>query len=157
MEATKVADNGYTDSVSVSTLDAICNLKLTALPSDRAIYNSYCRTMKLLITITLACISSSIAFSGVSLLSSSSTTSSISSVSCLHEKRNAGNDVVDVMTRRETIKWIVGGVAAVGLTSPNMAMAFPNKISNQYDDRPRQRGSKVSYIIIGICYACKKL
>ena len=113
--------------------------------------------MKLLITITLACISSSIAFSGVSLLSSSSTTSSISSVSCLHEKRNAGNDVVDVMTRRETIKWIVGGVAAVGLTSPNMAMAFPNKISNQYDDRPRQRGSKVSYIIIGICYACKKL
>ena len=113
--------------------------------------------MKLLITITLACISSSIAFSGVSLLSSSSSTSSISRVSCLHEKRNAGNDVVDVMTRRETIKWIVGGVAAVGLTSPNMAMAFPNKISNQYDDRPRQRGSKVSYIIIGICYACKKL
>ena len=62
----------------------------------------------------------------------------------LNESRRA----VDVLTRRETLEsFVVGtGTAAVlsgFLASPEDALAFPNKISNQYDDRPKQRGSKV--------------
>ncbi len=56
---------------------------------------------------------------------------------------------VDVLTRRETLEsWVVGAAAiSTGfLASPEMALAFPNKLSNQYDDRPKQRGSKVCVI-----------
>ena len=47
------------------------------------------------------------------------------------------------MTRRETLaKSLMIGAGAMG-TLVSDAGAFPNKISNQYDDRPKQRGSKV--------------
>ena len=29
-------------------------------------------------------------------------------------------------------------------SSPEEAVAFPNKVSNKFDDRPKQRGAKVS-------------
>lgn len=47
------------------------------------------------------------------------------------------------LTRRETLEsWFVGAAAIGFLASPEEASAFPNKISNKYDDRPRQRGAK---------------
>jgi ABC-type enterochelin transport system permease subunit len=88
-----------------------------------------------LATIALASISSTVAFSGLSRISRDRVTA------LSHQRRE-----VDVLTRRETLEsWVVGAVViSTGfLTSPEMALAFPNKISNQYDDRPKQRGSKV--------------
>ena len=95
--------------------------------------------MNLVATIALAAsISSTVAFSGLSQISRHSVTA------LSHQRRE-----VDVLTRRETLEsWVVGAaVISTGfLTSPEMALAFPNKISNQYDDRPKQRGSKVCVI-----------
>jgi hypothetical protein len=56
---------------------------------------------------------------------------------------------VDALTRRETLQTFVVGTAAIldgFIASPEKALAFPNKISNQYDDRPKQRGSKVCVV-----------
>jgi hypothetical protein len=91
--------------------------------------------MNLVAAIALASISSTVAFSGLSRISRDR-------VAALSDQRRE----VDVLTRRETLEsWVVGAAAiSTGfLTSPEMALAFPNKISNQYDDRPKQRGSKV--------------
>jgi len=50
------------------------------------------------------------------------------------------------MTRRETLaKTLSVGAAAIGfIASPDKAVAFPNRIPSKYDDRPKQRGGKVS-------------
>ncbi|KAL3791556.1 hypothetical protein ACHAW5_000859 [Stephanodiscus triporus] len=91
--------------------------------------------MNLVATIALASIASTVAFSGIP--------RGISrvGVTALNEKRSEA----DVLTRREALEsWIVGAAAiSTGfLASPQKALAFPNKISNQYDDRPKQHGSK---------------
>ena len=91
--------------------------------------------MNLVAAIALASISSTVAFSGLSRISRDR-------VAALSDQRRE----VDVLTRRETLEsWVVGAAAiSTGFfTSPEMALAFPNKISNQYDNRPKQRGSKV--------------
>lgn len=95
--------------------------------------------MNLFTIITLATASSSLAFSGITRIASDVTRSA-----SLNDSRC---DVDRPMpTRRETLQsWLVGAATlSTGfLASPEHAMAFPNKISNQYDDRPKQRGSKV--------------
>lgn len=57
-----------------------------------------------------------------------------------------GGDDDSMLTRRETLESWFAGAAAVSvgfLASPEEATAFPNKISNKYDDRPKRgRGSK---------------
>lgn len=56
-------------------------------------------------------------------------------------------DSSTLTTRRATLESLVGAAAAMGvLASPNSAMAFDNRISTKYDDRPKQRGAKVSKI-----------
>lgn len=54
-------------------------------------------------------------------------------------------------TRRETFQKTFGSAIAIVASSlvsrPNAALAFPNKISNQYDDRPKQRGSMASVCV----------
>ncbi len=95
-------------------------------------------TMNLVTTIALASISSTVAFPGLSRISRDR-------VTALGDRRCE----VDVLTRRETLQsWVVGAAAiSTGLlASPEMASPFLNKISNQYDDRPKQRGSKVCVI-----------
>ncbi|KAL9181442.1 hypothetical protein ACHAXT_010247 [Thalassiosira profunda] len=60
----------------------------------------------------------------------------------LNAERSDANEGDAAMTRRETLaKSLMIGVGAFG-TLTSEAGAFPNKISNQYDDRPKQRGSK---------------
>jgi hypothetical protein len=95
--------------------------------------------MNLVATIALASIASTVAFPGIP--------RGISRVggTALNEKKSE----VDVLTRRETLESWIGGAAAIStgfLASPQKALAFPNKISNQYDDRPKQRGSKVRVV-----------
>jgi len=90
--------------------------------------------MNLVATIALASISSTVAFSGLPRIYRVR-------ITALNEKRSE----VDALTRRETLEsWVVGAAAiSTGfLATPEKALAFPNKISNQYDDRPKQRGTK---------------
>ena len=100
----------------------------------------------LLLAIALASIASSAAF--IAAPSVSSSTNRVAVIS-LNEKKNGfggGDDNNNgIQTRRDTLQSIIiGGTAVVVAGSaPDIAMAFPNKISNKYDDRPRQRGSKV--------------
>ena len=49
-----------------------------------------------------------------------------------------------LLTRRESLakSWLAGVMAAGIVSSSETASAFPNKISDKYDDRPKQRGSK---------------
>lgn len=92
--------------------------------------------MKILaVTSALAACASSLAFTGGRLDAVRT-----SSVVALAGKRS-GDDAMP--TRREMMQSLVIGAASVGLiASPEEVLAFPNKISNQYDDRPKQRGSK---------------
>lgn len=46
----------------------------------------------------------------------------------------------DVNTRRESLQKLMSAVALPLLASSSPANAFDNKISNQYDDRPKRRG-----------------
>ncbi|KAL3762960.1 hypothetical protein ACHAWU_001107 [Discostella pseudostelligera] len=88
--------------------------------------------------ITLATISSSVAFTGVTRTDTASASASGSSL-------NDNSCDVDMPTRRETLQSWLAGAATLStglLASPDQAAAFPNKISNQYDDRPKQRGTK---------------
>lgn len=58
-----------------------------------------------------------------------------------------------LFSRRETLaKSFAGIVAAAGVlgtADKDKANAFPNKISDKYDDRPKQRGSKPKNLGIG--------
>lgn len=47
------------------------------------------------------------------------------------------------ISRRETLKtsWESAALITTALIHPEKAMAFPNKISSKYDDRPKQRGA----------------
>jgi hypothetical protein len=95
--------------------------------------------MNLVAAIALASISSTVAFSGLP------RTSRVT-IKALNENRRE----VDVLSRRETLESLVVGTAAVltgFLASPEDALGFSNKISNQYDDRPKQRGSKVCSVV----------
>ena len=48
-----------------------------------------------------------------------------------------------VATRRATLHFaLLGIISSSLLTEKPPAFGFPNKISNQYDDRPKRRGSK---------------
>ena len=101
--------------------------------------------MMIIITaIALANVVSCAAFAGLPLTAGRST----SRLPFLNEEKSDNMhyslcEEVDVMlTRRETLG-LVGSAAFGVLISPNDAFAFPNKVSNQYDDRPKQRGSKV--------------
>ena len=106
--------------------------------------------MKLLLNtiITLAGIScSTVAFT----CSPQSTNRRVAITTSFNEKEN-GNDIMIQTTRREAL--INGAAAATGivLVSPNNALAFDNKISDKYSDRPRQRGSKVRAFLICIVH-----
>jgi hypothetical protein len=93
--------------------------------------------MKLINFIALATLPSSSAFSGAPRAASVTTR-----VSSLNLSDRRCDDSMDLPTRRS---WLVGAATfCTGfLTSPDRVMAFSNKISSQYDDRPKQRGSKV--------------
>ena len=105
-------------------------------------------TMNLLLTIALASIASSAAFTAAPSVSSSTNRAAVISLNEAKNGFGGGDDNHNVIqTRRDTLQSIIiGGTAVVVAGSaPNIAMAFPNKISNKYDDRPRQRGSKVRF------------
>lgn len=51
---------------------------------------------------------------------------------------------VNTLSRRAAFGAGLAGIAALG--TGNVASAFENKISTQYDDRPKRRGSKVRFI-----------
>mmetsp|Transcript_23497 Transcript_23497/g.49703 ORF Transcript_23497/g.49703 Transcript_23497/m.49703 type:complete len:269 (+) Transcript_23497:1304-2110(+) len=90
--------------------------------------------MKLVSIVALSGIASSVAFTGVA------PSSRTSRVAALNGQRGDDNGM---QTRRETLQsWLVGAAAVGFIASPEQALAFPNKISNQYDDRPKQRGGK---------------
>ena len=112
--------------------------------------------MKLLLNtiITLAGIScSTIAFTCNSPLSTNRRVAATS----LNEKKN-GNDILIQTTRREALINGAAAATAIVLASPNKALAFDNKISDKYSDRPRQRGSKVSFLdIMYLCISCKHI
>lgn len=94
--------------------------------------------MNLITNMVLASsISSSVAFMGIHLNGGAIRATALDS--------KKGGDDGSMMTRRETLEsWFVGAAAvSVGsFASPEEAAAFPNKISNKYDDRPKQKGSK---------------
>jgi len=100
--------------------------------------------MKLLLNtiITLAGIFCSNAFT----CSPLSTNRRVEVATTLNEKKNDD----DFVSRREVINGIAT-VAGIVLASPINALAFDNKISDKYSDRPRQRGSKVRAFLICIC------
>ena len=107
--------------------------------------------MKLLLNtiITLAGIScSTVAFTCSSPSAGGRVTTSLNS----NEKEN-DNDI----TRREALINGVAAVAGIVLASPNNALAFDNKISDKYSDRPRQRGSKVSFLDMYLCISCEHI
>ena len=64
---------------------------------------------------------------------------------------NVNTDASPLFSRRETLaKSFAGIVAAAGVFgTAEKANAFPNKISDKYDDRPKQRGSKPKNLGIG--------
>ena len=106
--------------------------------------------MKLLLNtiITLAGIScSTVAFTCNSPLSNNRKV--VTSLN-LSEKKNDD----DIISRREAI--INGAATVAGIVlAPNNALAFDNKISDKYSDRPRQRGSKVSFHdVMYLCISC---
>ncbi len=58
------------------------------------------------------------------------------------------------LARREILSKLVNGAASavvfsVGISSPEPASAFSNKISDKYDDRPKQRGAKPKGLGLG--------
>lgn len=92
----------------------------------------------------------------ISLSASAFTASSIQQCRCsadtlLHASNNAVDLEASLLTRRESlVKSCLAGALAAGIVSPtDAANAFPNKISDKYDDRPKQRGSKPKNIGIG--------
>ena len=108
--------------------------------------------MKLLLNtiITLAGIScSTVAFTCNSPLSNNRRV--VTSLN-LNEKKNDD----DIISRREAL--INGAATVAGIVlAPNNALAFDNKISDKYSDRPRQRGSKVSFLDMYLCISCKHI
>ena len=100
--------------------------------------------MILITTIALANVVSCAAFAGLPLTTAGSTRRlpvlNEEKSDNMHDSLREEDDVM--LTRRETLG-LVGSAAFGVLLSPNDAFAFPNKVSNQYDDRPKQRGSKV--------------
>jgi hypothetical protein len=107
---------------------------------------SHAIIMNLISIIVLATVPSSVALSDVT--RTGTNTNRVARID-----RHMRCDDVDISTRRETLQsWLVGAatISTEFLAYPNQAMAFPNKISNQYDDRPKQRGSKVGYNIVSV-------
>lgn len=100
--------------------------------------------MKLVSIIALAGITSSVSFTGIPLI-----TARANRIAPLNGKKSNAHDSNmreeddGILTRRETLKsWGVGAAAIGFMAFPGKATAFPNKISTQYDDRPKQRGAK---------------
>jgi uncharacterized protein (DUF1499 family) len=101
----------------------------------------------------VATILSSIALSTTAFLAVTTTaitTIQLNSVSEDHQVQHVDTET-PLLTRRESLaKSLWAGVMAAGiLSSSDAANAFPNKISNKYDDRPKQRGSKPKNLGIG--------
>ena len=96
--------------------------------------------MILTTAIALANVVSCVAFAGLPLTARRLSVLNEEKSDSMHDSVREEDDVM--LTRRETLG-LVGSAAFGVLLSPNDAFAFPNKVSNQYDDRPKQRGSKV--------------
>lgn len=95
---------------------------------------------KLVSVVALAGITSSVSFTG-----SVRQPAGAVRIASLNSKSSDGCEDDLVLTRRKTLEsWLVGAAAIGFLASPENAMAFDNRISTQYDDRPKQRGAKVS-------------
>jgi hypothetical protein len=56
--------------------------------------------------------------------------------------------VVDAVSRRDAVSWLLMSVPSF-LTMSSRAVAFDNKISNKYDDRPKRRGPKPTDLGVG--------
>jgi hypothetical protein len=105
--------------------------------------------IRLIATIALAAnFSTIVAFTGIAqspvIISSTSRARLITTA--LNEKKF--NNIES--TRRETLRAVA--ISTAFLVNNNNALAFPNKISTQYDDRPKQRGSKVRLCVV--CCVC---
>ena len=63
----------------------------------------------------------------------------------------SGHTEGSTKSRRETLKtsWGAAALIATTLIHSDDAVAFPNKISNKYDDRPRQRGAVPKALGVG--------
>lgn len=102
--------------------------------------------MNLFSFFALASIASSAAFTTNAPTARASSNISAASKGKLSSDVSDGDDAM-LTTRRETLSSLLAGstaaAAAIGfLASPEKAMAFDNRISNKYDDRPKQRGAK---------------
>lgn len=105
--------------------------------------------MILVSIIAVASISSSAAFTGAPLITRTSRIASLNGKTDAHAHDSMGEDNA-MLTRRETLKsWFVGAASIGFLASPENAMAFDNRISKQYDDRPKQRGGKPQALGVG--------
>lgn len=88
-------------------------------------------------------------------LSASAFTASTQQCRCcntlLHAQNNAADIETSLLTRRESlVKSCLAGAMVAGIVTPSdAANAFPNKISDKYDDRPKQRGSKPKNLGVG--------
>ena len=96
--------------------------------------------MKLSATIAIASISScAAAFTGVPIPVGGA--GRAEALNALSEDTSDGDGIM--ASRREAIGSFFTCAAAIEfLATPQQAIAFPNKISNAYDDRPKQRGGK---------------
>ena len=117
--------------------------ELTFCPHS-AVVRSLCMTMiHLIATIALAgSFSTIVAFTGITrspVISSSSSRARLF-ITALNEKKCNIES-----TRRETLR--AAAISTAFLVNNNKALAFPNKISTKYDDRPKQRGSKVRVFV----------
>lgn len=100
---------------------------------------------KLVCVVALAGIASSVSFTG-----SVRQTAGATRIASLNAKSSNGREDDLVLTRRKTLESWFAGAAAIGfLASPENAMAFDNRISTQYDDRPKQRGAKPQSLGVG--------
>lgn len=64
---------------------------------------------------------------------------------CFHgDLETTGNQPAALMSRRTTFGLASSLAALLGVTESDCALAFANKISTKYDDRPKRRGPQVS-------------
>ena len=69
-----------------------------------------------------------------------------------HQKASALSSHKDIsLSRRETLKsWTSAALIAASLVISEESLAFPNKISTKYDDRPKQRGAVPKGLGVGM-------
>lgn len=132
--------------------DSLTSYSFDSISSYRSGTLLLLSAMKLLLNtiITLAGIScSTVAFTCSPLSNNRRVVTSLN----LNEKKNDD----DIISRRQALINGAATVAGIVLASPNNALAFDNKISDKYSDRPRQRGSKVSFLDKYLCISCKHI